>query len=358
MRGPGDHYGCHRVISPSNAFPQAAERLDASLPIFDNEILIRVDRLNLDSSSFRQLWEASGENQEIMKRQVLHIIQKRGKMHNPVTNSGGTLLGTIEESGKNVQGKGFSKGERVVTLVSLSLTPLHMDAIRAMDVDREQIQVEGHAILFESGIVHRLPPDFSESLALAVFDVCGAPALAKKYMKPGNHVVILGAGKAGVLAASQARLSVGPKGKVTILEKNEEAARHARKLSFVDEVIVTDLRWGLSGESGISPDQSEHLASPVRAKAADLVINCVNAQGTEMASILAAKKSGTVLFFNMAINFQAAVLGAEGIGHETRLLMGNGYTPGHADMALGLVREFRELREWFERRFALHEAAR
>ena len=84
---------------------------------------------------------------------------------------------------------------------------------------------------------------------------------------------------------------------------------------------------------------------------ADLVANCVNVPGTETASILAAKRSGTVLFFNMVTNFQAAVLGAEGIGHETRLVMGNGYTPGHADLALNLVRESPGLREWFEKRF-------
>ena len=159
MRGEGDRFGCHRVIQPSNSFPQSAERLDISLPIFSNEILIRVDRLNLDSASFRQLKEQAKGDSRLMAREILQIVRARGKMHNPVTNSGGTLLGTVEEVGRSAAGKGFRKGDRIATLVSLTLTPLHIDQIDEIDLEKEQVRVKGHAILFDSGIAHRLPAD-------------------------------------------------------------------------------------------------------------------------------------------------------------------------------------------------------
>lgn len=73
---------------------------------------------------------------------------------------------------------------------------------------------------------------------------------------------------------------------------------------------------------------------------ADLVINCVNMPGTEMASILAARPRGTVYFFSMATSFQAAALGAESVGQDIDLLMGNGYAEGHAEYALSVIREF------------------
>ena len=78
---------------------------------------------------------------------------------------------------------------------------------------------------------------------------------------------------------------------------------------------------------------------------ADLVINCVNVPGTEMASILSARQRGTVYFFSMATSFQAAALGAESVGQDVDLIMGNGYAEGHADYALDLVRQNPTLRE-------------
>ncbi|HSA58361.1 MAG TPA: L-erythro-3,5-diaminohexanoate dehydrogenase [bacterium] len=343
MRSGGDHYGIHRVLAPPGAFPQAAERLDVSLPIYADEILIRVDRLNLDSASFRQLKDAAHGDLRAMAREIHQIVRSRGKMHNPATNSGGTLLGSVEEVGPLAEKKGFRKGERIATLVSLTLTPLHLDGVEGIDLDKEQVSVQGHAILFESGIAHRLPPDFPEPLALAVFDVCGAPAWIPQLVKVGETVVVFGAGKAGVLAAAEARKKTGKGGHVFLLEKDAAAVAAARRLTFADAVLEADL---------LDARQTLRLVSQATgARMADLVVNCVNVPGTEMATILAAKRSGAALFFNMATRFQAAVLGAEGIGHETRLIMGNGYYPGHADLALNLVREFPDLREWFEARF-------
>jgi len=329
---------------PAHVFPQAAEKLDASLPIYENEILIRVDRLNLDSASFRQLKEAAHGDLKVMGREIQSIVRNRGKMHNPVTNSGGTLLGTVEEIGPQAEKKGFRRGDRIVTLVSLTLTPLFLDRIDGVDASNDQAAVRGYAMLFESGIAHRLPSDFPEPLALAIFDVCGAPAWIPHLAKAGETVVILGAGKAGVLAAAEARKKVGKGGHVIVLEKDPVSVEAARKLPFIEKVLQADL---LDARGTL-----KLVSDATSARMADLAVNCVNIPGTEMSTVLAAKRTGTALFFNMATRFQAAVLGAEGIGHETKLVMGNGYYPGHADLALNLVREFSELREWFEGRFA------
>ncbi len=346
MRGPGDHYGGHRILQPPNVFPQAAERLDVSLPIYDNEILIRVERLNIDSASFHQIRHPH-DDPEIIKKKILEIVRTRGKMHNPVTDSGGMLVGTVEEVGSEAAKRGFLKGEKIATLVSLTLTPLHLDRIESIDLEKEQVKARGYAILFESGIAHRMPSDFTDSQALAIFDVCGAPALVSHLARVGETVIVLGAGKAGVLVAAEARKKVGRGGKVIVLEKEESSASKARELPFVDQALVADLTD--------ARQTMEVVRRATQARMGDLVVNCVNVPGTEMASILAAKRSGMVLFFNMATNFQKAVLGAEGIGHETRLVMGNGYSPGHADLALNLVRETPGLRVWFEEKFGLEK---
>ena len=116
--------GLHRVIEPPGVLPQAAWRLDASPAIAPDEVRIRVDRLNLDAASYRQLREAYSADPDKIRRAVLDIITTRGKMQNPVTGSGGMLTGTVDEAGPDSP-LGLNPGQRIATLVSLTLTPLH-----------------------------------------------------------------------------------------------------------------------------------------------------------------------------------------------------------------------------------------
>ena len=94
--------GLHRVIDPPGVLPQAAWQLDATPAIAPDEVRIRVDRLNLDAASYRHLRETYAHDPDKIRAAVLDIITTRGKMQNPVTNSGGMLTGTVEEVGPAV----------------------------------------------------------------------------------------------------------------------------------------------------------------------------------------------------------------------------------------------------------------
>src|SRR5699024_23278 len=87
-------------------------------------------------------------------------------------------------------------------------------------------------------------------------------------------------------------------------------------------------------------------------KMADVTINIVNIPNTEMASILITKDEGLVYFFSMATSFTKAALGAEGVGKDVDMVVGNGYTKGHAEISLQIMRESKELREIFEKLYA------
>ena len=118
-----DPVGTHRVLAPVGALPQAAERLDTRRDLWPDEVRIRVERLNLDAASYRQLAEKHSGDGTAVRSEVLAIVRERGKMQNPVTGSGGMLIGTVEEVGPDSP-LGLRVGERVATLVSLTLTPL------------------------------------------------------------------------------------------------------------------------------------------------------------------------------------------------------------------------------------------
>jgi L-erythro-3,5-diaminohexanoate dehydrogenase len=267
-------------------------------------------------------------------------------MQNPVTGSGGMLTGTVEEAGPESP-LGLKPGQRVATLVSLTLTPLVItDGLTAWDARSEQVPCEGHAILFARSIAAVLPDDLPIPLSLAVLDVCGAPALTRRVVAEGAVVLIVGAaGKSGSLSAAAARQAGA--GKVIGVVPTENEAALLRSLTtaqspLVDEIVVADARdpVGLAGKV-------EAAGGP-----GDLTVVCVDVAGCEGGAILSTRQGGTVIFFSMATSFSAAALGAEGLAADVTMLVGNGYVPGHADLALGLIRSVPAVRKLFERRVA------
>ena len=132
----GNKYGTHRVISPKGVLPQPADKLDNNMDeIYDNEILIDVQTLNIDSASFTQIEEQAGGDKAKIAEIMMDIVAKQGKHRNPVTGSGGMLLGTVEKIGDALVGKTDLKvGDKIATLVSLSLTPLRIDKIKEIKV--------------------------------------------------------------------------------------------------------------------------------------------------------------------------------------------------------------------------------
>lgn len=339
----GCKYGTHRVIEPQGVLPQAANKINNDMSIYSNEMLIDVIALNIDSASFRQISEACEGDETKIKQMIQDIVDDRGKMQNPVTGSGGMLIGTVKEIGEDFPGD-VKVGDKIATLVSLSLTPLKIDQINRILPEIDRVEIDGSAILFESGIYAKLPDDISEALALAALDVAGAPAQMAKLAKPGQSILILGAaGKSGTMVAYEARKRVGPTGRVVGMDAFEAGAQKLRQTGFCHEVIVADASRPMDVlQKALDANHGEEY---------DLAINVVNIPNTEMSTILPVKNGGIVYFFSMATSFTKAALGAEGVGKDVTMIIGNGYTKDHAEITLEVLRESKILRDLFEKSY-------
>ncbi|MFL6182369.1 MAG: hypothetical protein ACJ73J_08670 [Actinomycetes bacterium] len=344
---PSSPVGLHRVLEPAGVLPQAAQRLDASPEIWPDEIRIAVSVLNLDAASFRQLITKHDGDGEAVRAEVLQIVADRGKMQNPVTGSGGMLVGTVEAVGPDAS-LDVHVGQQITTLVSLSLTPLVItDGLAQWDGRSEQVPCQGHAILFGRTIAASVPEDLPPTLAMAVMDVAGAPALTarivREYAGRGRTptvAVIGGAGKSGSLSLAAAR-DAGASTTVGIVPFDEEADL-LRGVRLADHVVLADARDPVA----LSDAVTAALGQP-----ADITVVCVDVPGCEHGAILATSpEGGTVIFFSMATSFTAAALGAEGLASDVTMLVGNGYTPGHAEYAFDLLRRSSGVRDLFTRR--------
>lgn len=341
----GCKYGTHRVIEPKNVLPQTATKIDNDMEIYDNEILIDVISLNIDSASFRQIENACGGDTEKIKTMITDIVNEKGKMQNPVTGSGGMLIGTVEKIGDELKSKiDLKEGDKIATLVSLSLTPLKIDLIIDIKKDIDRVDIKGKAILFESGIYSVLPSDMTEALALAALDVAGAPAQARKLVKKGDYVAVLGAnGKSGLLCCYEARKKAGDSGMVVGLVRNEKTKKLLEATGFCNKVVVADAQQPITSLNALM-EASGGLEY-------DVAINVVNVENTEMSTILPVKDGGIVYFFSMATSFTKAALGAEGVGKDVNMIIGNGYTKDHAQITLEDLRESSVAREIFEKTY-------
>jgi L-erythro-3,5-diaminohexanoate dehydrogenase len=332
--------------------PQDAWRIDNTPIAGPNELLCDVEALNIDSASFRQLREVCNSDPQQIGERVTEIVRQRGKQHNPVTGSGGMFVGRVASIGDDLRAKvDLRAGDRIASLVSLTLTPLQIDEIRRVDVATGRIWVRGQAILFESGLWARLPSDIDEGVALAVLDVAGAPAQVRRLSSPGATVVVIGAdGKSGLLSCAQAKVRVGPQGRVIgiVPDESTPGARLLRSERLVDTLIVADARDALGASERVIADAPE---------LADLVVNCVNVPGTELASILCARNGGVVYFFSMCTSFTAAALGAEGVARDVTMIIGNGYAKGHAEIALQTLRDRPALAQYFNETYATRTRA-
>ena len=329
--------GADRVLAPAGALPQPAERLDASGPVRPYEFEVAVERLCLDSTSFRNIRERSDGDPDRMAARILEVVAQRGKMHNPETDSGGVALGTVTAVGERY-GSPPQQGQRVVTLASLTLTPLRLETVTRLDPDDPQVEVEGTAYVCDRSVWGPVPDDLPLSTVLEVYDVYGAGSLTRTLAPVQGTVCVLGAGHAGKLALAAARDAMDG-GTVVAVDVDEAAVARVSELGLCDIGVTADLRDPLAALEAVR----EAGAPP-----ADLTVVVVNAGGCEPTAILLTAESGTVLFFSMATSFSTAALTADGMASGARMLVGNGFTPDVGAYALGLVRRSAALREALE----------
>ncbi|MBR6109341.1 MAG: L-erythro-3,5-diaminohexanoate dehydrogenase [Clostridia bacterium] len=341
----GNKYGTHRVIEPHGVLTQAAWKIDNDMTKhYSNEIICDVISLNIDSASFTQIEEACEGDEKRIGEMIMGIVAERGKQQNPVTGSGGMFIGKVAYIGEDLKDRDLKVGDKIASLVSLSLTPLKIDKILAIHKDIDRVDIVGQAVLFESGIYAKLPDDMSETLALAALDVAGAPAQARKLPKEGDSVLILGAnGKSGVLCGYEAMKKVGPNGNVVGVVRNPKQVPALMELGVYNKVVVASATEPIAVlEAALEANDGKEY---------DISICCVNVESCEMSAILPVRDDGIVYFFSMATSFTKAALGAEGIGKDVTMIIGNGYTKDHAEITLNVLRENEKLRKLFDEKY-------
>ena len=333
-------WGTTRVLEPKNALPQPAWKLNNLMEIYDNEMLVEVETLNVNTVSFAQIYNECEGIPEKIADKILKIVETRGKLHNPITGTGGMLIGRIKKIGKAYENiYNIAVGDRVASLSSLSLTPLKIYEIIKIYPQLSQVDVRAEAILFQSAPLVKVPDEYPLWLVTAVLDEAGAPTQTWNLVNKGDTVLIMGAGgKLGLLCAFAARQKLGSEGKLIGLVRHRRTCAMLKNAGIFDQLIATDAYRPLEALKGLTAE-------------VDITVNVINIPGTETLSILATKDGGKVFFPNLASNHNVASLTAEGIGKDIDVYVYKGYVHNHADFALDLLRQNTALRSILSTRY-------
>jgi len=337
-----DAFGINRSIEPRGSPPQPAWKLDNTMELNPNELLVDVKIININLVSFNEIGEETKFQDERFKARIMEIISERGKLHNPVTGTGGMFYGQVLKMGDQYPNRyDVREGDKIISLMSLSATPIKLQKIISVDYESAQLEVIGQCILFENAPLIKKPEDLPLKLIVAAMDEAGAPTRTFGAVQENQDVLIMGAsGKVGLLCAFAAKDKLNGTGRVVGLVKSEENKRLIEKCCVFDEIVHID-----------ATDFTrfyEHGCAHNLAGKYDIVVNCINSPNTEMASLMAVKNKGTLYFATLSCDYKFTALTAESIGKEVSIIPYTGYIEGHANYTLGLIRRFKHLQEFLQ----------
>ncbi len=164
---------------------------------------------------------------------VLRTVTDRGKQHNPVTGSGGMLLGRVLQVGAG-RSDSLGAGDRIASLVSLSLTPLRVDRVRGGSASERADRRRRRGGPLRERSLRKAAARLARARRArgARRRRCGAAGRAPR-RRPAHVVVVLGAGgKSGVLCVAEARRSGGAGACVVGVEPSQAAAEELGRWAY------------------------------------------------------------------------------------------------------------------------------
>jgi L-erythro-3,5-diaminohexanoate dehydrogenase len=327
-----------RASDPPGALPHLAHALDAETGAGEHEAEIDVRLLAVDATSYQEIRRRGDADPDRIAQTISEIVAERGKLQNPWTGSGGVLMGRVRDVGRLYTASDLRAGDEVMPLASLIAIPMRLDSVGPVNPDSPRVPVSGRAIVTGRMLCVRVPDDLPAPVALTAFDVYPAASYVREMASSGMHVLVFGAGHAGLLATAAARKAVGDGGLVSVIDRSSRALAHALTIDPHATPIEADVTDAVAAARALS---ARGLPP------ADLSLLCTTATGAEGTAIVTTAQRGTIIFFSTATSFAAAALGADAVGSQARLVIPNGLTEDRGEYAFELVRSHPKLRELF-----------
>jgi transcriptional regulator with PAS, ATPase and Fis domain len=337
-----DTFGINRVIEPKGAIPVTAWKIDNSRTINEREIRINIRIVHLEKSSFDQICYQCGYDEDRIKENIFDLIQKRGKLHNTFTDSGGMVCGEIEEIGEafNKHRPNYKIGDQVLCNTTTTSIPLFLEAIHSIDYNYGELMVTGYAILFESSPMFIKPDRLALNYTMTTLDEAGSVYTINTMVQPGMRILVLGKDLVSTMIYIGAvKKALGENCYILVIMDNEACGILTRDQietalsKYVDRFRLLDVTNPIKALEEILYEDS-HLM--------DFTINCEDLSGSEVLSVLMTKEKGSLYFTNLRNGYSKAILIAESMGKEITTYALDQYYEGYDNFTIQLLSDMRE----------------
>ncbi|MDR1027917.1 MAG: sigma 54-interacting transcriptional regulator [Clostridiales Family XIII bacterium] len=328
-------YGAKRSIEPRNVLPTMAWRVDNRKELADSELRVSLRKLMIEPASFRQICAENNNDPERIRARITDIVSRRGKMHNPVTDTGGQLYGVVDEIGPAYENNaGIAVGDKIICNSSLASIPLYIEAIGKIDMFFSLVEVEGYGIIFSKAPVVKKPDRIPSGLLMYISNESGTL----------YHVSKAAVGKRDFLIVGDNLVTNMLFGRAI----RETTGKDARIICLIDKGAGLKIKKGGALNKLLVEVFNEihyvEILRPVECIEAldldgrfDLAVNCADIPGGETINIVAAKNGGSVIFANIINNFGNALYMTEAISRDLDVRVANGYLEKYADFDILLT---------------------
>lgn len=337
-----DTFGISRVIEPKGAIPVTAWKIDNHREISEHEIRIKVHTIHLEKSSFDQICYQCGNDEEMIKENIFDLIQKRGKLHNPFTDSGGMVFGEIEAMGSEFRKlrPDYSIGDHVLCNTTTTCLPISLDVIYSIDYNYGELEVSGYAILFESSPMFKKPKKLALNYTMTTLDESGSVYTINTMVEPGMRIFVIGKDLVSTMIYIGAvKRSLGDNCYISVVMDNEACGYltqdqiAATLTKYADRFQLFDITDPIVAFDEIMKEETALM---------DFTINCEDLSGSEVLSVLMTKEKGCLYFTTLRNGYSKAILIAESMGKEITTYALDQYCEGYDDFTVDLLNEMRE----------------
>lgn len=336
-----DTFGISRVIEPKGAIPVTAWKIDNKKEISEREIRINTKLIHMEKSSFEQVCYECGYDEERIKAKIFDIVQKRGKLHNPFTDSGGMVFGTISEIGKvfHKNRPNYKVGDKVLCNTTITSVPIFIEKIESIDYNYGELIIKGYTILFENSPMFIKPDGLNLNYTMTTLDEAGSIYSINTMVKPGMRILIIGKDLVSTMAyLGSVKKALGNNCYILTIMDNEACGSLSYEqvertiLKYADRFRIVDITNPIDTVDEIMHEDSELM---------DFTINCEDLSGSEVLSVLMTKAKGSLYFTNLKNGYSRAILVAESMGKEITTYSLDQYYEGYDTFTIDLLTEMR-----------------
>lgn len=346
-----DTFGLSRVIEPKDTVPVTAWRVDNHREISTEECRISLELIHLERDCFQQFCSECGFDEAKIIAKILDLINRRGKLHNPFTNTAGQFYGTIEEMGSDFEkSTPYHKGDSIFCLTTMTAHPIYIEKIHKIDYSYGELTVTGYGIVFIGSPLTTIPPGLQLNYTMATFDEAASLYSIHNVSNKGKRYLVIGKDLvSSITYVCSIKKAVGDNCYITVILDEDgigtltpEQVKH-ELAGWTNSSYILNVAQPVNSSEVVLKEEKEHY---------DMTINCEDLLGSEVLSVILTRNKGKLYFTSLKNGYTQSILIAESMSKELETyVLGQfiiGYEKFTFDLLISIAKDLNKINKLYE----------